>query len=24
VQVMRWWGKLMMASQRPEYKRAGV
>src|SRR4051812_7459659 len=24
VQVMRWWGKLMTASQRPEYKRAGV
>jgi 4-hydroxybenzoate polyprenyltransferase len=24
VQVMRWWGKLMVASQRPEYKRAGV
>ncbi|HYE17155.1 MAG TPA: hypothetical protein VEA69_01860 [Tepidisphaeraceae bacterium] len=24
VQVMRWWSKLLMASQRPEYKRAGV
>jgi hypothetical protein len=24
VQVMRWWGKLLVASQRPEYRRAGV
>jgi len=24
VQVMRWWSKLMTASQRPEYKRAGT
>ncbi|HEY7116542.1 MAG TPA: hypothetical protein VH475_08150 [Tepidisphaeraceae bacterium] len=24
VQVMRWWSKLLIASQRPEYKRAGV
>jgi len=24
VQVMRWWSKLLMASQRPDYKRAGA
>lgn len=24
VQMMRWWGKLLVASQRPEYRRAGV
>jgi len=24
VQLMRWWGKLLTASQRPEYRRAGV
>jgi hypothetical protein len=24
VQVMRWWGKIIVASKRPEYRRAGV
>jgi hypothetical protein len=24
VQVMRWWSKLVAASQRPEFKRAGT
>ena len=24
VQLMRWWSKLVVASHRPEYKRAGV
>ena len=24
VQLMRWWSKLVLASQRPDYKRAGV
>jgi hypothetical protein len=24
VQLMRWWSKLLVASQRPDYKRAGT